>query len=135
LERRLQEAERALGLSRRRDEELRVTIAKLIVAEEASETAFTCMSCLKIFTDPVTCTPCGHSFCAQCMRRRGYCLQCGPKTAVRYHPNELLGALAAKCLFRKQALASLKRLSAEDALIATSVLLAAQPPPAAPAVP
>ena len=37
------------------EKELRVTVSKLIAAEEASETAFTCMTCLEIMKKPGQC--------------------------------------------------------------------------------
>jgi len=94
--------------------ELQVAIAKLIVSEDASEAAFTCMSCMNLYTDPVTCVPCGHSYCARCLANGGgACEQCGPdiEGQVDAHPNPVLAGLAAKFVFRKQALASLKQMA------------------------
>eukprot|EP00455_Lapot_gusevi_P003554 TRINITY_DN11451_c0_g1_i2.p1 TRINITY_DN11451_c0_g1~~TRINITY_DN11451_c0_g1_i2.p1 ORF type:complete len:155 (+),score=42.16 TRINITY_DN11451_c0_g1_i2:106-570(+) len=91
-----------------REQEVKVVIAKLVKAEESTEGAFTCLSCLGIYKRPVTCIPCGHSFCSECIETNGYCTQCGPSVQVSYYPNDLLDQLTAKYVFRKQALASLK---------------------------
>jgi uncharacterized coiled-coil DUF342 family protein len=56
--------------------ELKNTITKLVNTEEASETAFTCYNCMKAFTSPVTCIPCGHSYCEKCLVRAGHCKVC-----------------------------------------------------------
>lgn len=96
---------------RRKEKELQVAIAKLIVSEEATEASFTCIQCIKIYKEPVTCIPCGHSFCAGCVKSLGHCSQCGPDLKITHYPNELLDDLASKYMFRKQAIAGLKRMS------------------------
>ena len=68
---------------REREAELRSVIARLIKAEEATEGAFTCLACVAIYRKPVTCIPCGHSFCLACIERTGHCQQCGPAVQVR----------------------------------------------------
>eukprot|EP00899_Mesostigma_viride_P015333 jgi/Mesvir1/23800/Mv10613-RA.1 len=50
-----------------RDKELTNTVNKLLAAEEAQESCYTCMICLAIFDHPITCAPCGHTFCAKCL--------------------------------------------------------------------
>jgi hypothetical protein len=54
----------------KREKELQATVAKLVVSEEATETSFTCFSCVQVFTKPVTCIPCGHSYCESSERQR-----------------------------------------------------------------
>jgi hypothetical protein len=93
---------------REREAELRSVIARLIKAEEATEGAFTCLACVAIYRKPVTCIPCGHSFCLACIERTGHCQQCGPAVQVSYYPNDLLDQLTAKYVYRKQALSSLR---------------------------
>ena len=108
--------------------ELKVTVSKLVAAEEASESAFTCLSCMNIMKKPVTCIPCGHSFCEACLRNVpsfaekrkrgsiGSCPECSssgsavppPPETEYYIENQLLENLTARYVFRKQALGGLK---------------------------
>jgi chromosome segregation ATPase len=62
----------------KREAELQACVAKLVVNEEASEASFTCFACMNVFTKPVTCIPCGHSFCTKSVIRCG-----GPEQAGR----------------------------------------------------
>ena len=119
------------------EKELRATVGKLVAAEEASETAFTCMTCLEIMTKPVTCIPCGHSYCETCLSssipsygryeqkesgnrgKVGHCPECAAggasgassKKTEYYIENQLLENLCARYVFRKQAIASLKNMT------------------------
>eukprot|EP00946_MAST-07B_sp_MAST-7B-sp1_P003767 g3767.t1 len=113
--------------------ELRATVSKLVAAEEASESAFTCLACMEIMKRPVTCIPCGHSFCEACLtgvpsfgeknaagKAQGgsivSCPECSssgsglpPPPATEYHiENQLLENLTARYVFRKQAMGGLK---------------------------
>jgi hypothetical protein len=56
-----------------REKELGVVLAKLVLNEEASEASFTCFACMNILNNPVTCIPCGHSFCRKCVEKTGHC--------------------------------------------------------------
>jgi chromosome segregation ATPase len=58
---------------RDRESELRNVVARLIKSEEATEPAFTCLSCSSIYRAPVTCIPCGHSFCLACIGTFSFC--------------------------------------------------------------
>ena len=100
-----------------------------ILFQEASETAFTCMECMEIMKKPVTCIPCGHSYCEGCLRggavsyelRGGEgksgeknsggecCPECKKKVEY-YIENQLLENLCARYVFRKQAISSLKNM-------------------------
>ncbi|XXQ31705.1 non-specific serine/threonine protein kinase [Plasmodiophora brassicae] len=97
---------------RDREKELNATVSKLVLAEQASEPSFTCFDCVQVFKDPVTCIPCGHSACEQCIVKIGYCSQCGTGKAVTFYPNQLLSELSAKHVYRKQALQGLLQMSA-----------------------
>jgi chromosome segregation ATPase len=66
-----------------REQELRLVISKLIKAEESTEGAFTCLSCMNIYRKPVTCIPCGHSFCMGCIQAAGHCTV---RTLVPFNP-------------------------------------------------
>jgi hypothetical protein len=42
-----------------------------------------CNNCQKVFVEPVTVIPCGHSYCLKC--KVGYtknCTKCGPNSSV-----------------------------------------------------
>ena len=71
-----------------REKELQACVAKLVVNEEASEASFTCFSCVGVFNKPVTCIPCGHSYCLGCIKETNICTQCKPPTKVTYYANE-----------------------------------------------
>eukprot|EP00943_MAST-04B_sp_MAST-4B-sp1_P009221 g9221.t1 len=107
------------------EKELRNTLAKIIKTEEATESAFTCLKCMNIFDNPITCIPCGHSFCEKCVtqynkqnpttnnRKDKCCPECNDVKAAAtkkvdyYIQNELLENLSSRFLFRKQAIESL----------------------------
>ncbi|CBH09141.1 hypothetical protein, conserved [Trypanosoma brucei gambiense DAL972] len=40
---------------------------RLIVAEEATECIFSCGLCMQPLKSPLTCVPCGHTFCEECL--------------------------------------------------------------------
>lgn len=42
------------------------SIQRIVAAEEASESTYSCLLCLELFTKPRTCVPCGHTFCEAC---------------------------------------------------------------------
>lgn len=101
-----------LGRLGKQETELQNATAKLLYAEEAMERELTCMACLNVFEEPVTCIPCGHVYCAKCTD--GYepeCQTCDetPTTVV---PNERLETLGGKVIFIKKAVAALKAMSA-----------------------
>ena len=43
-------------------------LAKVMAAEEAMEACITCMACMEVLHEPTTCTPCGHTYCAACLK-------------------------------------------------------------------
>ena len=94
--------------------ELLTTVEKLTVAEEAAEGVFTCMHCMDLYEEAVTCIPCSHISCKKCAYNNGsstepVCRECGPDTKVLLAiENHLLNELASKHTFKKTALNSLK---------------------------
>ena len=109
------------------EKELRNTLAKILKTEEATESAFTCLKCMNIFDKPITCIPCGHSFCEKCVgdfnkkhkangEKGESCPECSEDDAKKknggdkvdyFIQNELLENLSSRFLFRKQAIESL----------------------------
>lgn len=61
----------AIELLRKTQESLEKTVSALVEAETASESAFTCLQCLRLFVEPMTLAPCGHTYCASCLARCG----------------------------------------------------------------
>ena len=58
---------------REREKEFLNVYEKLTKAEESTEGAFTCFACMGLYRSPVTCVPCGHSFCTPCMETANHC--------------------------------------------------------------
>ena len=119
-----QENSRLAKLVKATELELRNTLAKILKTEEATESAYTCLICMNIFDKPITCIPCGHSFCEKCINdyngkhknqeKDGECCpECDEsgKTSEKkvdyLIQNELLENLSSRFLFRKQAIESL----------------------------
>ncbi|KAH8603951.1 RING type zinc finger Zinc finger C3HC4 type (RING finger) [Trypanosoma vivax] len=46
---------------------LTAALQRLVVAEEATESAFSCSVCMQLYRKPATCVPCGHTFCEDCL--------------------------------------------------------------------
>nr|CCC89417.1 conserved hypothetical protein [Trypanosoma congolense IL3000] len=46
---------------------LKAILERLLVAEEATECAFSCGLCMHLLKSPLTCVPCGHTFCEECL--------------------------------------------------------------------
>lgn len=93
-----------------KERELGASIAKIIASEEASEASFTCVQCMDLYSDAVTCIPCGHSYCEKCVSGNKICSQCGPSSKITYYRNDLLEELTTKFRFRKTALSGLKKM-------------------------
>eukprot|EP00742_Colponemidia_sp_Colp-10_P007935 GILJ01008562.1.p1 GENE.GILJ01008562.1~~GILJ01008562.1.p1 ORF type:complete len:749 (+),score=132.63 GILJ01008562.1:105-2249(+) len=93
-----------------RERDLQTSISKLIHIEESMDAVVTCMVCLNVLDKPVTCMPCGHSYCTKC--KEGYtphCQECGPAKRVEARmSNPTLELVCGKMLFKKQALDALK---------------------------
>ncbi|KAG1692318.1 hypothetical protein DVH05_025488 [Phytophthora capsici] len=106
----------AISLLRKAQDSLEQTVNTLLEAENASESTFTCLQCMQLFTHPMTLAPCGHTYCATCLSKCGEvelpssiaCKMCetGIKTECIF-PNYALADLTARFIFRQQSLASL----------------------------
>eukprot|EP00736_Rhodelphis_marinus_P001988 Rmarinus@m.7778 len=96
-------------------QQLESVVARLRHVEEATEPLVTCLKCLSLFQDPVTCVPCGHSYCRKCaneLRESAgnsyFCGECGRAERVDYlFTNETIDQLASKYEYRLQCLAEL----------------------------
>lgn len=51
-----------------REQGMSHAMEKVMAAEEAMEASLTCYACVKTLVEPRTCTPCGHTFCAACLK-------------------------------------------------------------------
>ncbi|KAG3105017.1 hypothetical protein PI124_g13887 [Phytophthora idaei] len=108
----------AIQLLRKTQDSLEQTVNSLLEAENASESTFTCLQCMQLFTQPMTLAPCGHTYCAACLTKCGSvevpssiaCKMCesGIKRETEcIFPNYALADLTARFIFRQQSLASL----------------------------
>ena len=99
-----------------REAGLTQALGKVMTAEEAMEATISCMQCMEILKDPLTCTPCGHTFCGHCLKteqggggdyKLAVCPECdGP--AGKVLTVDLLGPLTSKFAYQKQMIAELK---------------------------
>eukprot|EP00818_Percolomonas_sp_WS_P000064 CAMPEP_0117450278 /NCGR_PEP_ID=MMETSP0759-20121206/8383_1 /TAXON_ID=63605 /ORGANISM="Percolomonas cosmopolitus, Strain WS" /LENGTH=774 /DNA_ID=CAMNT_0005242789 /DNA_START=291 /DNA_END=2611 /DNA_ORIENTATION=+ len=100
----------------KREKQVQDTIQKLIKTEKASTSALTCMKCFNLFDRPMTCVPCGHVFCKECLgeiakeSRDVTCPECDQQIQTSVN-SEIIDILAGKSEYRKQTLESLKNLT------------------------
>ena len=86
------------------------TVRKLLTAEEACESGYSCMACMAVMKDPVLCSPCGHSYCRKCLvenqikKGAKFCLDCDEYSVTDIVPSRALDLLSGKFLYRKQVL-------------------------------
>jgi predicted Zn-ribbon and HTH transcriptional regulator len=106
-----------------REAALGTSLKKVLAAEEAMEACLTCMSCLELLKDPMTCTPCGHTFCSACLKTtNSECPECGGGgLPIKL---EMLGTLTSKFEFQKQTLNSLHESATTNAAVAKFAALA-----------
>ena len=116
LQQNLADLEERIRLVTQREVAQREVMAKVMAAEEAMEACLTCMSCMGILKEPGTCTPCGHSFCASCLKAESggggaYMLAVCPEcdgAAGKVVTVSALGTLASNFEFQKQQLGALQ---------------------------
>ncbi|KAG7393797.1 hypothetical protein PHYBOEH_006025 [Phytophthora boehmeriae] len=108
----------SIDLLRKTQDSLEKTVTSLMEAEHASESTFTCLQCMQLFTSPMTLAPCGHTYCAACLAKYGSvdepsaisCRMCEGGTSQQAEcifPNHALADLTARFVFRQQSLATL----------------------------
>lgn len=61
----------AIELLRRTQESLEKTVSSLVETETSSESSFTCLQCMRLFVEPMTLAPCGHTYCSSCLAKLG----------------------------------------------------------------
>ena len=105
-----------------REAQLAAAMAKVMSAEEAMEACLSCMCCMELLKEPTTCVPCGHTFCAKCLKERGgscpECIDADGAVPLSIYPSVQvtnLETLASKFEFQKQALAAMATAAAAKA--------------------
>lgn len=98
-----------IALLRSTHQELQLAVNKIQQSESAAEATFTCMCCMSIYRQAVTMVPCGHTFCANCIRPEEPCQEC-KEVCPSSFSNRALEDLAARHLFRQQALTALTQM-------------------------
>eukprot|EP00474_Spongospora_subterranea_P003100 CRZ03558.1 hypothetical protein [Spongospora subterranea] len=86
--------------------EVRAAVAKLLNAQETMEGSFTCLVCMKLFNDAMTCVPCGHVVCRACSSQE-LCRECCRPTTSAI-PNRNMDALTGKFTYSRVVLSKLK---------------------------
>ena len=72
------------------------------------EGSFTCIGCMKAIESPLTCTPCGHTACSNCLKGKK-CPECGPRSKVEnLYKNVVLDNVSGKFVYSRQILSKLK---------------------------
>ncbi|MEW5308814.1 MAG: hypothetical protein WDW38_000745 [Sanguina aurantia] len=90
--------------------ELRSTVAMMLAVEESLACQCTCLACLQVFTHPVMCVPCGHSYCRSCLQLTGMtCQECDGAQVRVTVPNAPLDAICSKYDVKLSALTSIQR--------------------------
>lgn len=96
--------------------EVRKLVAKLVHAEASFTSNYTCMACLQPYKDPISCVPCGHSYCRTCFRMKdNRCQECqvpgvpGGTRVAQTLPNIALDYLVTKLDFKADVLLQLKQ--------------------------
>ncbi|ESL07469.1 hypothetical protein TRSC58_04841 [Trypanosoma rangeli SC58] len=99
---------------------LRAVMEMLMAAEQATESLYSCGLCMQLYRNPVTCVPCGHTFCESCLllhlenRERGkgaawYCPECGLASCSSLVHVRALDTLSGNFSFRKKGVEELQR--------------------------
>jgi hypothetical protein len=86
-----------------------------VAIEESLETNYTCLTCVGVFKSPMTCVPCGHTYCQTCLETnckggQVLCRECGDVPVRQYVAALQLDSLACKFEFKLSALRDLQTL-------------------------
>ncbi|RNF09313.1 hypothetical protein TraAM80_02260 [Trypanosoma rangeli] len=99
---------------------LRAVMEMLMAAEGATESLYSCGLCMQLYRNPVTCVPCGHTFCKSCLllhpenKARGkgaasYCPECGLASCSSLVHVRALDTLSGNFSFRRKGVEELQR--------------------------
>lgn len=78
-------------------QQLSNTLAGVLHLEQSLESHCTCLVCMRIFKEPVTCWPCGHTYCRACLDKlHQKCRECGGSAVEVLIPNIALDSLCSK---------------------------------------
>eukprot|EP00735_Rhodelphis_limneticus_P004826 TRINITY_DN16473_c0_g1::TRINITY_DN16473_c0_g1_i1::g.1819::m.1819 TRINITY_DN16473_c0_g1::TRINITY_DN16473_c0_g1_i1::g.1819 ORF type:complete len:196 (-),score=41.39,zf-C3HC4_2/PF13923.1/8.7e-05,zf-C3HC4/PF00097.20/0.003,zf-RING_2/PF13639.1/0.045,zf-RING_5/PF14634.1/0.068,IFT57/PF10498.4/0.24,DUF3373/PF11853.3/0.17,zf-C3HC4_4/PF15227.1/0.39,Peptidase_M32/PF02074.10/0.37,Hrs_helical/PF12210.3/2,Hrs_helical/PF12210.3/4.9e+02,HSP70/PF00012.15/3.2 TRINITY_DN16473_c0_g1_i1:296-883(-) len=90
--------------------ELQAAVSKISHACEAMETGLTCMVCMRVYDQPMTCFPCGHLCCKGCLSSK--CKECGRDVDLSMCvKGSVIDQLCSKLSYQKQALSALDTMS------------------------
>ncbi|RNF26359.1 metallo-peptidase, Clan MA(E), Family M1 [Trypanosoma conorhini] len=99
---------------------IRTVMEMLIAAEQATESLYSCGLCMQLYRSPVTCVPCGHTFCESCLllqpenklrtkNSAWYCPECALRPCNLLVRVRALETLSGNFLFRKKGMEELQR--------------------------
>ncbi|KAJ3365285.1 hypothetical protein GGF32_009790 [Allomyces javanicus] len=96
------------------EKDFKSRMEEYLLAEESLETALICPKCLQFFQHPQTLTPCGHTFCRDCVAQmkaehydRVHCQECPEVTVQDVFRNEPLESLTERFTRRKSLMISM----------------------------
>jgi len=105
------------------EKQLRTAFTTILISEQEQEPQFSCFKCLAIYDSPVTCVPCGHHYCRNCLKEtNNNCIQCSktPRSESKRRKadgegsqwvrNKILEELSVKFVQNKQNLGVLREL-------------------------
>eukprot|EP01083_Nonionella_stella_P041382 112211_1 len=82
-----------------KEDQFKNIVDKMYISDQSCEPSFKCAVCNDLFVDPITCQPCGHSYCRKCIKKqKEICKEC--KIKVKYFRNEILESLTNKFKMR-----------------------------------
>ena len=92
-----------------KEEKINGLLAKLDHVMQSLENNLSCYLCLDLFKEPLTVVPCGHHFCAKCMKEHSIsvCPKCD-RSVKGTLPEATLTEVINKYLFERNTIAAFK---------------------------